>query len=361
MQKRWENWEIELLQIQGKSLSLMDLSNRLNRSVNSILKKASKEKISLRSNSWSPKEITFLKDNIGNVSCENIAIRLNKSNSSVYHKASRLKLKGRYFDYKDKIKSFKRQCKYCGAIILLKKEHCYSKMFKTEYCSRKCATLGTKRGFKKGQTPWNRGEEYSPERKELMSLIMKDKFIRNPYLLEQFNAMKKGRKSPFLGKSFEEIYGKEKSEEIKKKLKESTIKQYYLGVFSKKLTIPERILKEELIKNGLIEGTDFYSQKPLLGKRPDFIFPKNKTIIEVQGDFFHANPSFYPYDPDNPKVNLYPLQVKQIKKDKIKEEIFRENGWSLISLWEYDIKNNFHVISKWIIEPLKKKIKSNDN
>ena len=348
MIKRWTKEELHFLKNKGKDFSLEKLSKKLNRSVNSILKKSSKENISLRLNFWSQKDIIFLKNNLGIIPCKIIASKLNKTISSVYHKASRLNIKGRYFEYKDRIKDFNKLCKYCGKPITLKKVHQYSKMFNKVYCSRRCATLGTGRSFKKGQISWNKGIKYSSERKKEMSLQMKKIYRERPELLKLFNKQKKGRLSKLKGKTLEQIHGKEKAEEIKQKLREKTLEMYMSGTFPKQThTKPEMIMKKEFIKMGCIEGIDFIHQKKMFDKFfCDFVFPKQKIVIEVQGDYWHANPMFFPYNPDKPEEDLNPVQVKGIKRDKSKEGYIRKRGWNFIPIWEYDINNNLHIISK---------------
>ena len=280
MLKRWSKQEVDFLKMKGKDFTLNQLSRRFNRSINSILKKASKEGISLRSNSWTKEEIKFLKENLGKVPCKKIASKLNKTISSVYHKASRLNIKGRYFDYKDKLKTFNNLCLYCGKKITLKRAHNYTKMFKKQYCSRRCATLGTGRGF---------------TAEKILDLYVKGKMPKMSH------------------------------------------------------TKPERKFKKEMIKIGFIENVDFFHQKRMFKKfLCDFVFPKQKLIIEVQGDYWHANPMFFPRNPNNPEADLYPVQIKTIKKDESKEKYIRKAGWNFIPVWEYDINKNLHVISKVI-------------
>lgn len=77
----------------------------------------------------------------------------------------------------------------------------------------------------------------------------------------------------------------------------------------------------------------------------DFYLPKEKIVIEVFGDYWHANSKYY-------KKNDY-------IKDKLAEEIWRDdnkrkekltnNGYNYISFWESEIRIN----TKYIIEFLK--------
>jgi very-short-patch-repair endonuclease len=78
----------------------------------------------------------------------------------------------------------------------------------------------------------------------------------------------------------------------------------------------------------------------------DFIIPSKNLIIEVDGDFFHSNPKFYP---EGPK---YKTQIENNKNDQLKNQWAEDNGYKLLRFWEYDINNNPEII----IEILKKEL-----
>lgn len=65
----------------------------------------------------------------------------------------------------------------------------------------------------------------------------------------------------------------------------------------------------------------------------DFLL-ENKVILEVNGSFWHADPRLYP---DGPKK---PSQRKTVANDKRKAKILKELGYSLIVIWEIDIREN---------------------
>ncbi|MBI2004370.1 hypothetical protein HYS72_02805 [Candidatus Pacearchaeota archaeon] len=141
------------------------------------------------------------------------------------------------------------------------------------------------------------------------------------------------------GKSFEEEFGKDKSENIKSKIREKTLQQYVRGDFPKQEnTNPERKIKAELIKKGYKEEIDFIHQFKFMNKfMCDFCFPKQKIIIEVNGDFWHANPEKYA------GKELHPHQIKGINRDKTKEAYIKKvdnNSWTFLSFWESDIKKD---------------------
>jgi very-short-patch-repair endonuclease len=79
---------------------------------------------------------------------------------------------------------------------------------------------------------------------------------------------------------------------------------------------------------------------------PDFQIKNTKTIIEVQGDYYHCNPKLYPDGPKNEH------QIKYIINDYYKKCFYVGNGYVLIELWEHDIINNFDNVQKVIKENL---------
>jgi len=97
-----------------------------------------------------------------------------------------------------------------------------------------------------------------------------------------------------------------------------------------------RETKPEQIARMVLESLNqnFYQQKCFNDSkfRAD-IFIKPNKIIEIHGDYWHANPDFYDYS------NLTKMQQKNILRDVIKKQWFIDNGFEFLCLWEYDLKN----------------------
>lgn len=71
----------------------------------------------------------------------------------------------------------------------------------------------------------------------------------------------------------------------------------------------------------------------------DFLITGTNIIIEVNGDFWHANPMIYS---ENDVLNFPNNPVKAIdlwKKDNINNVYAKSNGYEVITLWEHDINN----------------------
>jgi len=74
-------------------------------------------------------------------------------------------------------------------------------------------------------------------------------------------------------------------------------------------------------------------------KRYDFKLNNTSIIIEVNSDFWHANPKIYNSD----DFLEYPFKKEKSKniweKDKNKNKYAKKNGYVIIYIWEYDMLN----------------------
>ena len=119
-------------------------------------------------------------------------------------------------------------------------------------------------------------------------------------------------------------------------------------------TKPERQIKEEIVKRGYKEKIDFIHQYKFMNKfMCDFCFPKQKIVIECDGDFWHANPNEF-----SNKEKLHPHQIKSISRDKSKTAYITkidQGSWTLLRFWESDIEKDVSKCVDRIEEVIKKK------
>lgn len=90
----------------------------------------------------------------------------------------------------------------------------------------------------------------------------------------------------------------------------------------------EKLFEELLI----IENISYTKQFRLENKLFDFKI-SDKFLVEVDGDFFHANPNKWPTGP------IHSIQINTVKNDKQKNEIATNNGYTLIRVWEEEFND----------------------
>jgi G:T-mismatch repair DNA endonuclease (very short patch repair protein) len=92
-------------------------------------------------------------------------------------------------------------------------------------------------------------------------------------------------------------------------------------------TKPEAFVRDVLQRFGYAFKSQFGIGQLLY----DFHITGTSLLIEVQGDYWHANPKFYPDGP------VYQSQKSNVKRDNFKRKKARENGYWVWYVWEHDI------------------------
>ena len=185
----------------------------------------------------------------------------------------------------------------------------------------------------------------------------KSHIIKNKISKDKINKFKNGTlningsKNGMFGK-IPHNKGVEATPEQKKKTSDS-IKNYWKNLSPEKLDERKNQLRKDWIKKVFkynisdskpekIFESFLFSKKILFKKKIqigfyncDFII-NDKYIIEVQGDYWHANPKFYSTNIDN-------IQSKNIRRDKAKLTYLNNQGYFVLYLWEDDILNNLNL------------------
>ena len=80
-------------------------------------------------------------------------------------------------------------------------------------------------------------------------------------------------------------------------------------------------------------------QPKVLGN-PDFIDWKNKTVIFIDGCFWHKCPFHYK-QPKSNKNYWLPKIKKNILRDKEITIAYKKANWKVIRIWEHEIKKKY--------------------
>jgi DNA mismatch endonuclease, patch repair protein len=79
--------------------------------------------------------------------------------------------------------------------------------------------------------------------------------------------------------------------------------------------------------------------------RPDFVFPRRRLAVFVDGCFWHACPRCY----IRPATNTPYWTAKADRnraRDRRNRRALRREGWSVLSLWEHDLRDKDFVVRR---------------
>ena len=112
-------------------------------------------------------------------------------------------------------------------------------------------------------------------------------------------------------------------------------------------------LPENIAANAKCLQTEFFIHRNNKLYFYDLTFPKYKKIIEINGDYWHANPILYHHD----DIINFPNKIKKASDvweydfNKMKHVI--DYGFDIKYIWEYDFNKNtnqtINEVVKWIL------------
>lgn len=87
---------------------------------------------------------------------------------------------------------------------------------------------------------------------------------------------------------------------------------------------------------------------------PDIVLNKYKTIIFVNGCFWHRHINCkYATIPKSNTEYWFQKFKYNIEKDNLNQCLLKQSGWHVMILWECDLKNNFNEIMNEVIETIR--------
>ena len=120
-----------------------------------------------------------------------------------------------------------------------------------------------------------------------------------------------------------DVFSKEKRSEVMKAVKSKNTKTTELKLI--------KIFKE-------LHVTGWRRTYPLKGK-PDFVFPKKRIVIFVDGCFWHGHTCKAGRLPETNHVFWENKIYKNILRDKKNIQELETRGWKVIVIWECELKN----------------------
>lgn len=122
---------------------------------------------------------------------------------------------------------------------------------------------------------------------------------------------------------------------------------------SSKNTKPEQIVRKYLFRKGF----RYRKNVSTLPGKPDIVLPKYKTVIFVNGCFWHAHEGCKWFVPPKTNIEFWKNKFKyNIERDKKNYAELRKMGWKVLIVWECQIR---HSDSSKTLENLCIDIKNN--
>lgn len=96
------------------------------------------------------------------------------------------------------------------------------------------------------------------------------------------------------------------------------------------------------------------SGRPWRHVTPDFVFPKERIAIFVDGCFWHACPTHFKIPGNN--QSFWKSKIEgNVYRDRFFTSSLRKQGWCVIRIWEHDIRSAHGKIARRIISALMKR------
>lgn len=113
-------------------------------------------------------------------------------------------------------------------------------------------------------------------------------------------------------------------------------RSYNMSRIRNKDTKPEILVRKFLFANGFRYRLN---DKKLPGK-PDIVLPKYKTVIFVNGCFWHGHENCKYFKLPTTRTEWWKEKIEgNIKNDTIKHALLTETGYKVIVIWECEVKN----------------------
>ncbi|MFZ1457608.1 MAG: DNA mismatch endonuclease Vsr [Saprospiraceae bacterium] len=126
-------------------------------------------------------------------------------------------------------------------------------------------------------------------------------------------------------------------------------RSFNMSQIRSKNTKPEVLIRKFLFTNGFRYRIHVKS----LPGNPDIVLPKYKTVIFINGCFWHGHTDCKYFVVPKTRTEFWLSKIqKNISKDIVNHNKLEQQGYNIIVIWECDVKN------KSIFDSLVQKIKN---
>jgi DNA mismatch endonuclease (patch repair protein) len=103
--------------------------------------------------------------------------------------------------------------------------------------------------------------------------------------------------------------------------------------------------------------TGWRRHRPVFG-RPDFVFPKLRVAVFVDGCFWHGCPQHYHAPANNVKFWQRKRQTNR-RRDRQVDRTLRKSGWRVLRIWEHSLPHESRVVAR-VRRMLKSQLRGRD-
>lgn len=115
------------------------------------------------------------------------------------------------------------------------------------------------------------------------------------------------------------------------------VRSYNMSQIKNKNTKPEEIVRKYLFSCGL----RYRKNDKRLPGHPDIVLPKYKTVILINGCFWHVHEGCKYFKWPGSNVEFWKNKLSENKRrDVVKIQALKELGWKVIVVWECELKGN---------------------
>ena len=114
---------------------------------------------------------------------------------------------------------------------------------------------------------------------------------------------------------------------------------------------PEEIVRKYLFS----QGFRYRKNVRKLPGCPDIVLPKYKTVIFVNGCFWHKHDCPRFVWPSSNQEYWEPKILRNVERDKQNTALLKESGWNIIVVWECELKK---MIREQTLEKLAEQIRN---
>lgn len=222
---------------------------------------------------------------------------------------------GRFCSRACKKTSVKRICEVCTKEFEVQPWRLKRNPNEGRHCSLDCF------GFTcRGKPAWNKGVPWPDEMRAKLSLAhVADAERRRGIPLSPET---RAKMSAFWS-------GRKRNDAFRLGAQRGAVKRHEAGVY------PNRIGRMEHVMRDILDnlGVEYIHQKGIDGRFVvDFMLPPHNLIIEVDGDYWHANPAFYPPE------TLSTTQQNKVARDRTMEAVAAGMELRVLRFWDSDLK-----------------------